>query len=175
MNNLPDLSRKSFARTNPQTIAQRVAWLRDLLPGLRSIAEICCGDCSAQAEAYRQYLDLAVYRGLDLKPEIVAANRARGIDCLCGDALDPTVMRQFLDAEVIFFGPPLSVECDGHRLLAFQEVVPGYADFIQLLLVLSPERWAEVLLPGPTRFIGAGQLQAARSVSGRANGKGADI
>lgn len=134
MNNLPDLSRKSFARTNPQTIAQRVALLRDLLPGLRSIAEICCGDCSTQAEAYRQYLDVAVYRGLDLKPEIVAANRARGIDCLCGDALDPTVIRQFLDAEVIFFGPPLSVECDGHRLLAFQEVVPRYADFVQLLL-----------------------------------------
>lgn len=38
----PDLTKRAFARTNPQTIAQRVALLRELLPGVTSIAELCC-------------------------------------------------------------------------------------------------------------------------------------
>jgi hypothetical protein len=79
-------------------------------------------------------LGIERYRGLDLVPEIVAANQAQGIDCLCGDVLDPMVLGHFLDFEVIFYGPPLSVACDGHRLLAFHEVVPGYADIARLLL-----------------------------------------
>jgi hypothetical protein len=105
-----------------------------MLPGLTSIAEICCGDCSQQAAAYWQHLGVKLYRGLDIQPEIVAANRAQGIDCLGGDALDPEVLRQFLKFEVIFFGPPLSVDCDGHQLLTFREVIHSYADFIGLLL-----------------------------------------
>jgi hypothetical protein len=131
---VPDLSRRSFARTNLQTIRQRVTLLRELLPNTRSIAEICCGDCTQQWEAYRQLPGLERYRGLDIHPDIVAANEAQGIDCVCGDALDPTVLAQFLDFDVIFFGPPLSVDCDGHSLLEFRQVVPGFADFSRLLL-----------------------------------------
>ncbi len=130
----PDPTRGTFARTNLQTIAQRVALLREFLPGVGSIAEICCGDCSRQAEAYQQELGVATYQGLDLLPEIVAANQSRGIACVCGDALDPATLRQFLAFEVIFFGPPLSVDCDGHHLLPFREVIPRYVDFIRLLL-----------------------------------------
>jgi hypothetical protein len=130
----PNLSNRSFARTNAQTIAQRVAVLRELLPGVKSIAEICCGDCSRQAAAYRQYLGIATYRGLDIQSEIVAANRARGIDCVCGDALDAAALRPFRAFDVIFFGPPLSADCDGHHGLSFREVVPAYADFAGLLL-----------------------------------------
>jgi hypothetical protein len=130
----PDLSKRAFARTNPQTIAQRVAILRELLPGVKSIAEICCGDCSQQLAAYRRELGVEVYRGLDIQPEIVAANRALGIDCVCGDALAEITLRQFLAFEVIFFGPPLSIDCDGHQLLSFREVTPGYTAFVQLLL-----------------------------------------
>lgn len=69
-----------------------------------------------------------------LQPEVVAANRAQGIDCLAGDALDPAALRHFLNFDLIFFGPPLSIECDGHRLLSFREVVPAYANFAGLLL-----------------------------------------
>lgn len=130
----PDLTRKAFARTNPQTIAQRVILLHELLPGVASIAELCCGDCTRQAAAYRRELGVGRYRGLDLVAEIVAANQAQGIDCLCGNVLDRAVLRCFLDFEVIFYGPPLSIECDGHRLLAFREVVPGYDEVAHLLL-----------------------------------------
>jgi hypothetical protein len=111
-----------------------VALLRDLLPGLTSIAEICCGDCSQQATAYRQELGITYYRGLDIAPNIVAANCAQGLDCVCGDALDPETLRQFLTFEIIFFGPPLSVDCDGHHLLSFRAIIPSYADFVRLLL-----------------------------------------
>jgi hypothetical protein len=76
----PDLTRRAFARTNVQTIAQRVALLRELSPGVRSISEICCGDCSRQYQAYTRELGVAVFHGLDLEPAIVAANRAQGID-----------------------------------------------------------------------------------------------
>ncbi|HLL54438.1 MAG TPA: hypothetical protein VK447_12870 [Myxococcaceae bacterium] len=130
----PDLTRRAFARTNPQTVAQRVALLRELVPGARSIAELCCGDCSVQWEAYRRELGVERYRGLDLEPEIVQANRARGIDCVQGNVLDPAVLRPFLDSDVIFFGPPLSEDCDGHRLLSFREVRPGFDAFARLLL-----------------------------------------
>ena len=36
--------------------------------------------------------------------------------------------------DVIFFGPPLSAGCDGHRALAFDAVQPGYAAFADLFL-----------------------------------------
>jgi hypothetical protein len=148
---LPDLTRRSFARTNRQTIAQRVALLRELLPDARSVADICCGDCSRQWETYRRTLGLEAYRGLDLHPEIVAANRARGIDCVCGDALDRAVLAQFLDFDVLFFGPPLSVHCDGHSLLRFRQVVPGFADFLRLLLgVLNYEGTVVCICPKAT-------------------------
>jgi hypothetical protein len=131
---IPDLNKGSFARTNPQTLAQRAAILNDLLPDVESIVEICCGDCSGQWSLYRSELGVHRFRGIDLHPEIVAANRSLGIDCICGDVLNPETVAQVLDFDVIFFGPPLSVDCDGHRLLTWREVIPGYGDFVQLLL-----------------------------------------
>jgi len=131
---IPNLNKRTFARTNVQTIAQRAALLQELLPGVKTIAELCCGDCARQATAYRQQLGVETYHGLDIHPEIVAANRAQGIDCIWGDVMDANTLRQFTSYEVIFFGPPLSIECDGHRLLTFREVTPRYGDFVQLLL-----------------------------------------
>lgn len=131
---LPGLSRRGFARTNAQTIAQRAVLLRELVPGIRSVAEICCGDCSRQHQVYTRELGVQTFHGLDLEPAIVATNRARGIDCTLGDALDPNVIRRFAADDVIFFGPPLSEDCDGHRLLNFDGVIPSYADFARLLL-----------------------------------------
>jgi hypothetical protein len=64
----------------------------------------------------------------------VALNRELGVECICGDALDEKTMQAFLDFEVIFFGPPLSVGCDGHQLLAFREIIPSYHEFSQVLL-----------------------------------------
>ena len=52
--NTPDLHRAGYARTNRQTIEQRAALIRELLPATRSIAELCCGDCTAQWEIYRE-------------------------------------------------------------------------------------------------------------------------
>jgi len=123
----------AFARTNAQTIAQRVTLLRELLPAVRAIGELCCGDCTRQWTAYRKAFPDVSYRGLDIAPYIVAANQARDIACTCGDVLDPATLRQFLAYDVLFFGPPLSQDCDGHNLLAFHEVVPTYADFVRLL------------------------------------------
>lgn len=102
-------------------------------PAWVSRYSVCCGPVPVPT-VYGRELGIERYRGLDLVSEIVAANQAQGIDCLCGDVLDPTVLSDFLDFEVIFYGPPLSVECDGHRLLAFREVVPGYAEVARLLL-----------------------------------------
>ena len=133
-NRLPNLSRKSFARTNEQTIAQRVNLLLELAPHIRSVAEICCGDCQHQHHAYTQTLGIKTYRGLDLEPVIVEANRANGIECLLGDALDESIMRKFIQDDVIFFGPPLSDDCDGHRLVGFDAVVPSFSAFARLLL-----------------------------------------
>ncbi len=130
---LPTEAHSTFARTNVQTIAQRAALLRELLPDVRAIGELCCGDCARQWTAYRQAFPDVSYRGLDIALHIVAANRAQGIACTCGDVLDPATLRQFLACDVLFFGPPLSQDCDGHNLLAFHEVVPAYADFARLL------------------------------------------
>ena len=73
------------------------------------------------------------YVGLDISPVIVATNQARGIECVQGDALDPAALCRFFDFDLLFFGPPLSVDCDGHHLLAFTQVTPGYAAFSHLL------------------------------------------
>ncbi len=130
---LTNVMHPAFARTNAQTIAQRVNLLRELRPDVRAIGELCCGDCARQWTAYRQAFPDVSYRGLDITPHIVAANQAQGIACTCGDVLDPATLRQFLACDVLFFGPPLSQACDGHNLLAFREVVPAYADFARLL------------------------------------------
>ncbi|MCA9937992.1 MAG: hypothetical protein KC418_05080 [Anaerolineales bacterium] len=130
----PDLNRKSFARTNSQTILQRVSLLRELVPSVNTIAEICCGDCTRQFQAYSKYLNVQTYRGLDIEASIVAANRKQGIACYCGDALDKGLLRNFIEDDAIFFGPPLSVACDGHQIRQFNEVQPRYHDFARLLL-----------------------------------------
>ena len=123
----------AFARTNVQTIAQRVTLLRELLPDVRAIGELCCGDCARQWAAYRQAFSGVSYRGLDITPHIVATNQTQGIACACGDVMDPVTLRRFLDTDVLFFGPPLSQDCDSHNLLAFHEVIPAYTDFARLL------------------------------------------
>lgn len=130
---LPIETAPAFARTNVQTIAQRVTLLRELLPDVRAIGELCCGDCARQWAAYRQAFSGVSYRDLDIAPNIVAANQAQGIACTCGDVLDPAILRLFLGCDVLFFGPPLSQTCDGHSLLAFHEVVPTYTDSASLL------------------------------------------
>jgi hypothetical protein len=133
-NRLPDLSRRAFARTNEQTIAQRIHILRELAPDVHSIAEICCGDCLRQHNAYKHELGVQIFRGLDLEPVIAESNRANGIECYVGDALDEKTMRKFAQDDVIFFGPPLSDDCDGHRLIGFDAVVPSFVAFASLLL-----------------------------------------
>ncbi len=130
----PNLNRRAFASTNTQTIAQRVRLLQELMPQARSIAELCCGDCYWQWRAYTGLGSDVRFLGLDIEPNIVVHNRARGIPCLQGDVLDKDVLAQFNDFDVIFFGPPLSEDCDGHRLLAFREIVPAYLDVASLLL-----------------------------------------
>ena len=130
---IPDLTRQTFARTNHQTVDQRADILRELLPNVKSVAEICCGNCTQQWEIYRRRLDLESYCGLDIHPEIVEANRARAIACVLGDALDKGVLSRFQGFDVVFFGPPLSVACDGHTLFAFREIVPSFDDFVRLL------------------------------------------
>jgi hypothetical protein len=131
---LPDTGNPHFARTNIQTIHQRASILKELLPDTKSVAEICCGDCSEQDRIYREVLGIEKYVGLDIQLEIVELNRSRGISCSFGDALDKSVLDTFLSFDVIFYGPPLSVNCDGHNLLAFREIIPGYQDFVGLLL-----------------------------------------
>jgi len=107
--------------------------MKELLPHAKSVADICCGDCSQQWEIYSQLPHLEKYTGLDIHPEIVKFNRANGIDCFCGDALDKTVLSRFIDFDVLFFGPPLSLNCDGHTLLEFRHIEPGYQDFTRLI------------------------------------------
>jgi hypothetical protein len=131
---LPDSDNPHFARTNIQTIYQRASILKELLPDTKSVAEICCGDCSEQDKIYRKILEIEKYVGLDIQTEIVELNRSRGVSCMLGDALDKNVLPTFLGFDVIFYGPPLSVHCDGHNLLSFREIVPGYQDFVRLLL-----------------------------------------
>jgi hypothetical protein len=130
---IPDRNRKSFARTNIQTIQHRISIILELFPQIKSIAEICCGDCLQLQQSYQMSLNITRYVGLDIHPDIVAWNRSRGIECLLGDALEKDTLQRFVDFDLIFFGPPLSVDCDGHRLLTFQEVIPSYGDFGRLL------------------------------------------
>jgi hypothetical protein len=131
----PDRTRRAFARTNEQTISQRVAILAELLPNVRSIAEICCGDCFRQWQIYSQAFPLQVFRGLDIDPQVVASNLARGMDCIHGDALKKPVLQSFQTFDVLFFGPPLSESCDGHSLIPFRRIIPGYRHFSELLFV----------------------------------------
>jgi hypothetical protein len=130
----PNLSRRSFARTNSQTILQRIDLLKELAPSVNTIAEICCGDCTRQFQAYSQHLNVRTYHCLDIEPTIVAENRSKGIECYCGDALDKRLLQIFISDDVIFFGPPLSIACDGHQRLRFDQVQPSYSDFAKLLL-----------------------------------------
>ena len=55
------------------------------------------------------------------------------MECSLGNALDVNVVGRFIDDDVTFFGPPLSEDCDGHRLVSFDEVVPSYGNFSKLL------------------------------------------
>ena len=130
---VPDLSKQRFARTNLQTVIQRANLLRELLPNVASIAELCSGNCSRQWRLYTQQLGIRQFRCLDTESDIVAMNRRLGIECVCGDALDESILQLFLNFEVLFFGPPLSVGCDGHQSLMFREVTPSYSDFKVLL------------------------------------------
>lgn len=125
---------RPFARTNPQTIAQRAKLLQELVPQVQRIAELCCGDCIDQWRVYTQQLGVKTYCGLDLEPGILKLNQSRGIPCVCGDVMSPSVLEQFLGFDVIFYGPPLSVACDGHQLLDFRAVVPGFGAFVEVLL-----------------------------------------
>ncbi|MFT3890801.1 MAG: hypothetical protein QM730_04135 [Anaerolineales bacterium] len=108
--------------------------MKELLPPVKTIAEICCGDCTRQFDLYSKHLDVRAYRGLDIEPSIVIENQKREIECYCGDALDKTILQKFTNDDVIFFGPPLSTACDGHQILQFDDVQPSYRDFANLLL-----------------------------------------
>jgi hypothetical protein len=125
---------RPFARTNRQTIYQRANLLHELGYERPSIAEICCGDCRQQQQIYRKVLRVENFCGLDLSPTVVALNRADGVACVRGDALDAAVMAQFTVFDILFFGPPLSAQCDGHTGLPFPQVTPGFAPFARLLL-----------------------------------------
>ncbi len=138
-------SSSPFVRTNRQTIAQRATLLQELLPAVQTIGELCCGDCSCQSEVYRQ-IGISHYVGLDISGEIVATNRARGLNCLQGDVLNPVALRRFIECEILFFGPPLSVNCDGHQRLTFSQVLPDYAGFSRLL-------WVELAYQGTAIYI----------------------
>jgi hypothetical protein len=131
---VPDLTKGTFARTNFQTLQQRVSILQKIYPSVDSIAEICCGDCQRQRDLYESTLGISSYKALDFLPEIVKNNQALGIDCICGDALDKKTMQLFSSSQVIFYGPPLSLDCDAHRLLTFSEVIPSYPDFLRLMV-----------------------------------------
>jgi hypothetical protein len=125
---------RPFARTNRQTIQQRAQILQELGYKQPSIAEICCGDCQRQQRICSEVLQTETYCGLDMSPTVVALNRVKGVDCVQGDALDVTAMRQFATFDVLFFGPPLSEQCDGHTGLPFSAIRPGFAPFARLLL-----------------------------------------
>jgi hypothetical protein len=147
----PNPNRQSFARTNSQTISQRIVLLKELVPAVGTIAEICCGDCTRQYRAYSRQLGVRAYRGLDIEAGIVAANRKQGIACYCGDALDKAAVQRFAADDVIFFGPPLSIDCDGHQILQYDDVQPGYAEFASLLLgELNYTGWLICICPNTT-------------------------
>ena len=131
--------------------------LKELHPGIASIAEICCGDCQQQYNTYRTELAVQRFRGLDLSRDVVALNRSRNIPCEFGDALDGKVMRSFLDYDAIFFGPPLSADCDGHHLIAFRDVSPGFGPFAKLMLAELNYQGLLVLIGPCTTTIGDAQ------------------
>lgn len=122
-----------YARTNIQTVRQRAQIIKDFLPKTHTIAEICCGDFTRQDQVYRRELG-AHTAGLDLNPDVVAYDKAKGLDCYHGNALDAAIMRKFLAADVLFFGPPLSPECTGHNVQSVAQVQPSFDDFIDLLI-----------------------------------------
>ena len=95
--------KKGFVHTNPKTVQQRAELIGKLLPDTRSIAEICCGNCSYQSQIYRQTLHVHKYLGLDIDPEIVKMNKQQGVACIQGDALNGTTLKQFLEFDIIFF------------------------------------------------------------------------
>lgn len=154
--NLPDIHHP-FARTNIQTIQQRAGLLKEFQPAITSIAEICCGDCQSQYDIYRSTLHIDRFRGLDLSPDVVALNRTRGIPCDLGNALDVTTMRSFVDFDAIFFGPPLSENCDGHHLIAFHDVNPGFWAFTDLLLRELQYQGILILIGPRTTTVGDAQ------------------
>ena len=129
----PNHSRRSYARTNVQTVLQRAEIIGEILPGVQSIAEVCCGDCFHQWETYKQRFNLSSFIGLDIDCQVVASNQALGIGCRRGDANDIEVVKTLLPYELIFFGPPLSVACEGHSLIPFQAVMPSYTGFTEML------------------------------------------
>ncbi len=96
--------RRTFANTNAQTVAQRVQLLHELVPEARAIAKLCCDDCYRQWRAYTGVGSEVRFLGLDIEPNIVEQNKARGIPCLQGDVLDKGVLAQSSDFDVVFFG-----------------------------------------------------------------------
>ena len=44
-------------------------------------------------------------------------------------------MSKFLDKDLLFFGPPLSSNCDGHAILNFDQVQPDFFSFLKLLYI----------------------------------------
>lgn len=131
---LPDFSKKSFAQTNSQTILQRALLLKELFTTPISIAELCCGDCSQQFQTYSKELNLKRYCGLDIDLRVKKLNATNGIECVQGDVLDRKALQLFAAFEAVFFGPPLSVNCDGHQLFSFSEVTPSFGDLAKLFL-----------------------------------------
>lgn len=149
-----------FARTNVQTIEHRIRLLRRADPPIRSIGELCCGDCRNQRNAY-QKAGISTYRTLDIDPRIVAFNRSNGVDCIEGDVMNTAVLRPFLTLDALFFGPPLSEDCDRHRLVNFQDVVPSFASFLKLAYdTLDYRGW--VICIGP-RDTNSGDIQWLRT------------
>jgi hypothetical protein len=154
--NLADI-RHPFAHTNAQTIRQRAVLLKELCPGISSLAEICCGDCKRQYDIYRSELGILHFRGLDLSRDVVALNHSRNIPCDLGNALDSRIMRAYLNYDIVFFGPPLSADCDGHRLIAFRDVIPGFSDFTRLMMQELNYRGILVLITPRTTTLGDAQ------------------
>lgn len=133
--NIVNHNRISFAKTNIDTVLQRVSIIKRLFPNVESIAEICCGDCQRQFDIYKNHFNIKSYRGLDIDPIIVKKNNEKNINCICGNALENNIMQKFLDFDIIFFGPPLSDNCDGHTILKFNKVYPSFFDFLNLMFV----------------------------------------
>lgn len=131
--NIINHDRQSFAKTNTDSILQRVQIMQKLIPNVESIGEICCGDCLKQFHIYRNNLKIKTYRGLDIDPIIVKLNKERGISCVQGDALNAELLKSFLLSDILFFGPPLSMQCDGHAILNFDQVNPSFFDFLKLI------------------------------------------